>query len=305
MTETGPSRVSVIIPTRNRPKQVVAAVRSALDQTVVPHEVIIVVDGTDSVTVQGLQALENPSVHIFESPVPQGAAGARNSGIAAATGDLIAFLDDDDFWLPGKLEAQLAVFRTDPDPNHLVLGTQTFWDDGTATHIWPRRRPRPAESVGDYLFVRDAAGEGLLPTPTIMLSRSFAAACPFDTHLGTHEEWDWFLNLQARGARFDVVLQPLARVDGRPRRSSITTTAGWRTSLAWSLARAADLGETAFSGFVLNEVDRTAVDSGSRVRDRMAIGWLGVTGRPRLTDITRFLFRPLVRSRHAMPGRCP
>ena len=98
--------VTVVIPTRNRPLMVVAAVRSALAQTHAPHEVIVVIDGPDEAgTEQRLRVLSERCVRVLALGENVGGGEARNLGVRAATGKWIAFLDDDALWLPGTLAA--------------------------------------------------------------------------------------------------------------------------------------------------------------------------------------------------------
>src|ERR1700712_2915091 len=101
-------RVSVVVPTRGRPSVVVGAVASALDQTVPPHEVVVVVDGPDDESVAALEALQDPRVRVHVHERRRGAGAARNTGVRLAEGVLVAFLDDDDRWLPTKLQRQIA-----------------------------------------------------------------------------------------------------------------------------------------------------------------------------------------------------
>lgn len=287
------SSVSVVIPTRGRPESVVAAVRSAQQQTVRPHEIIVVIDGPDEATLNALESLGDPRLRIVPLASSLGAGAARNAGVAAATSRWIAFLDDDDVWLESKLATQLAHLADLTEPDGHVVGCQVLWNDGRRERVWPTRAPRAGEPVAHYLFIRRHAGEGLLPTPSIMLSRERALATPFPTHLRTHEEWDWFLDLERNGSSFTVVTEPLVRVDARPHRSSVSSDATWRFSLAWALNRADHLGPEALSAFVLNEVARNAVASRAPVRALVAILAVGLTGRPGFRDVVRFFGRPL------------
>lgn len=102
--------VSVIIPTYNRRRWVGAAVESVLAQDLAGIEVIVVDDGSSDGTVEMLA--ERFGRHIVIERLPQnlGRSAARNVGWQRARSDLIAFLDSDDVWLPGKLGAQLRCF---------------------------------------------------------------------------------------------------------------------------------------------------------------------------------------------------
>lgn len=106
-------RVSVIIPTYNRQDDVILAINSAQNQTYPPFEIILVDDGSTDGTVDRVNCLERPIryLHLAHSGLP---AVARNAGIRLSTGDLIAFLDSDDCWLPDKLEQQMRFLQLNP-----------------------------------------------------------------------------------------------------------------------------------------------------------------------------------------------
>jgi len=103
--------VSVVIPTRNRPEWLKAAVDSVLAQTMPDFEIIIALNEATSEAAEMAHRLgADPRVEVIETAATT-SPGARNSGMAAAQGEWIAFLDDDDIWLPPKLETQLAAAR--------------------------------------------------------------------------------------------------------------------------------------------------------------------------------------------------
>jgi glycosyltransferase involved in cell wall biosynthesis len=111
---SGESSVSVVIATHNRCNECKQAVASALDQVPSPLEVIVCDDGSVDDTPAELEAmcLGEPRLSYIRLAPARGTPGpARNAGIARASGSWIAFLDDDDRWLPGKLAAQLPLLE--------------------------------------------------------------------------------------------------------------------------------------------------------------------------------------------------
>jgi glycosyltransferase involved in cell wall biosynthesis len=126
-----PPVVSVIIPTLHRPILLVRALESVFRQTVRELEVIVVVDGPDPDTVATLQIIGDSRLRIIENAQSLTAAGARNVGMEHAKGKWIAFLDDDDEWLPEKLAKQLA-YAADRGPalitclSRIVSPTETL-----------------------------------------------------------------------------------------------------------------------------------------------------------------------------------
>lgn len=100
--------VSVVIPTRNRWRLLSkAALPAALDQEDVDHEVIVIDDGSDDETPERLAKIADPRLRVLRNHSARGVAVARNTGIGAARGRWVSFLDDDDVWSPRKLRAQL------------------------------------------------------------------------------------------------------------------------------------------------------------------------------------------------------
>ena len=108
-----PPLASVVIPAFNRAKLIEKTVRSVLDQTHQDFEVIVVDDGSTDDTVSLLVALaeKDQRIHYLHHDSRRGAQAARNSGIRAAQGTWIAFLDSDDQWLPDSLEARLGLAK--------------------------------------------------------------------------------------------------------------------------------------------------------------------------------------------------
>ena len=120
--------ISVVIPSYNSAAYLSEAIDSALNQTVLPLEVIVINDGSTDETPQILQRYQGRIVAITQEN--RGLSGARNRGIAAATGELIAFLDADDVWLPQKLEKQVACLEEHPRAGFVHTGAH-WWNADT------------------------------------------------------------------------------------------------------------------------------------------------------------------------------
>ena len=115
--------VSVIIPTFNRAYILSRAVESVLSQTFNNYEIIVVDDGSDDETCEVIESF-NKQVRFFRTP-HSGVSKARNTGIENAKGDWITFLDSDDYWLPQKLEKQMAYLNANPE--YRVCHTDEIW----------------------------------------------------------------------------------------------------------------------------------------------------------------------------------
>ena len=120
--------LSVVIPTWNRAQLVCDAVNSALAQRVGDVEVIVVDDASTDATVERLEAEFGTRIRLLRLDQRRGPGGARNAGARLARGEFVAFLDSDDVWLPGKLEAELRVFAEFPLAEVVVSDSQNFFE---------------------------------------------------------------------------------------------------------------------------------------------------------------------------------
>jgi glycosyltransferase involved in cell wall biosynthesis len=116
--------VSVVIPTRNRRDRLARAIETAKAQTWPNLEIIVVDDGSTDGTPAYLQKEQaaDGRVRFIRNELPQGGAGARNTGISVAKGKYVAFLDDDDLWLPEKTEKQLALITVNSHVSAVSCG---------------------------------------------------------------------------------------------------------------------------------------------------------------------------------------
>jgi glycosyltransferase involved in cell wall biosynthesis len=126
--------LSVVIPTWNRAHLVCEAVESALAQAEGRVEVIVVDDGSTDNTTDELARHFGQRVRLVQKARRGGIGAARNDGARLASGELIAFLDSDDLWLPGKLNAELRVFERFPEVEAVVSDSFVFEEGRRAEH---------------------------------------------------------------------------------------------------------------------------------------------------------------------------
>lgn len=283
--------VSVVIPTRNRPLLVQRAVKSALGQTLQEIEVIVVIDGTDPATCAELAKFNEPRLTVIELPSSGGAAAARNAGVAQARGEWIAFLDDDDEWLPQKLERQLATAQS---ASHQlpIISCYLIAKRPEGDTIWPRRLPALSEPLSEYLFVRNSLfqGEGVIQTSTLFAPKALLQNVPFQSSLQRHQDWDWLLRAtQLEEVGIEFVPEPLSIWYSGEKRSSVSKSHDWRYSFNWIQARRDCVTPRAYSSFILAEVSSRA----ALARDWnafFALLWESVRfGKPRLADVGLYL----------------
>ncbi|WP_254279264.1 glycosyltransferase family A protein [Haloarcula marina] len=120
--------VSVVLPTHDRAEFVERAIDSVLGQTYEDFECLVVDDCSSDDTPSVVRSVEDSRVNLIRHETNRGASAARNTGIEAATGEFIAFLDDDDRWHPTKLEQQLDLLRTSAERVGLVYCWMEYRD---------------------------------------------------------------------------------------------------------------------------------------------------------------------------------
>ena len=121
-------KVSVVIPTHDRAHLVGRAIRSVLAQTFQDFEIIVVDDCSVDNTKEVVQSLADSRIRYLRHEINRGGSAARNTGIGAARGEWIAFLDSDDEWLPKKLEKQLEMgYTTDLSNVGAVICRMPGW----------------------------------------------------------------------------------------------------------------------------------------------------------------------------------
>jgi glycosyltransferase involved in cell wall biosynthesis len=159
MTTGATLSYSVVIPTYNRRDMVVEAVASVLAQREsAPHEVIVVVDGGSDDTAAIVRA-RYPSVRVVEQP-NLGLPVARNTGLAAATGEWVCFLDDDDLWHPAKMAETGAYLAAHPDCRALLTGSWFFSAPGGPAGRIGLAKDFEAQSLAQCVAEADARGLG-------------------------------------------------------------------------------------------------------------------------------------------------
>lgn len=184
--------VSVILPTYNRGWIVQEAIDSVLDQDFADYELIVVDDGSDDDTPSILAAYGRAIKVLDQSN--KGVSAARNSGIAAAGGQLVAFLDSDDLWLPGKLSAQVKFFED--HPGTVINQTQERWIRNGA-----RVNPRQRHHKFSGMIFEHSLALCLVSPSAVMIKKSlFDDVGVFDEQLPACEDYDLWLRISCRYA---------------------------------------------------------------------------------------------------------
>jgi glycosyltransferase involved in cell wall biosynthesis len=182
------------------------AVKSAYAQTRAPDEVIVVDDGSTDDTPDVLEDLARslPATFVHVRQPNKGEASARNRGVALATADIIAFLDQDDVWLPTKIERQVKHFEADES---LVFAFTAY----TKVAGNQRELVRVEGWKSDPKSALRRLMNGCCTTSSTVMVRvdALRAAGPFDERLALGNDWDMWLRLVMDGARTAYVDEAL------------------------------------------------------------------------------------------------
>jgi glycosyltransferase involved in cell wall biosynthesis len=255
--------VSVVIPTFGRPELVCRAVAGVLAQTVAKLEVIVVIDGDDPATRSALAALKDDRLRVISHDGKRGAGQARDTGADAARGEWVAFLDDDDEWLPGKLAAQLAAAPAEP----AILMTLSRVVSAAGVFVRPAEIYDNRMPVDEWLFDRRTwtkGGESFLQTSSLMMPKALFALARF-TDTKQHEEWELVIRaVKQHGYRLVTADEPLVVYYVPETRKSLSRTYTWQQSIIWAVGMRAVMTRRAFSGFCLTVVAQMAATNGKR-----------------------------------------
>ena len=253
----GRDRLSVVIPTHDRRELVLRAVQSVLDQDAAADiEIIVVDDASADGTADFLREryASDPRLQVLACTQRQHASGARNLGFARARGDLVCFLDSDDFWLPGTLAVVLQAFRQHPrlafasvegatlatrdhvPLQRIVAGNSPGWSHAAfsrASLSWQsieRGRAGPIPLlVGDFLPVI-VYGDLFYLSGLIMRRECAQHAGPFNERFRYFNDWEFFSRLCLQGQGAYVAFDGFRRDTGRSDQIS-------RHRPPWALAR--------------------------------------------------------------------
>jgi glycosyltransferase involved in cell wall biosynthesis len=254
------SLVSVVIPTCNRSELVFRAVASALSQSYPELEVVVVLDGPDPATVLRLRQVADPRLKVVQMPVQVGGCEARNAGVREACGGWIAFLDDDDEWLPDKLALQYQI-ATDSRLLYPIVACKMLVRTPMGEFVLPRRLPYQGEHVSDYLMVRNSLfhGEGLLQTSMLFFPRDLLLQVPFTPGLRRHQESDLLIRAHTvPGVGLEFADQPLGVWYKDEKRASVSVSGGWKYSFDWIASNRQLVTPKAYASFIFTGVSALA-----------------------------------------------
>lgn len=190
------------MPTYNRAAHVGAAIESVRSQTMQDWELLVVDDASPDDTEGTVARIGDPRIRYVRQPRNAGDAAARNAGIERSSGAFVAFLDDDDVWVPEKLAWQLDVFAEAGGRVGLVYA-------GRETHFSQSGRSSVLSMSGD---VESQLRSFRITTSTVMISReALERAGRFDETMPCASDYDLWIRIWRAGFEFRVIDRPLVR----------------------------------------------------------------------------------------------
>ncbi len=214
--------VSVVIPTYNRASYLKAAVESVQRQTYKNLEIIIVDDASDEETASYISTIRDERIKYFRNCINKGGAASRNLGIREAEGEYIAFLDDDDEWLPEKIVKQVEVLEN--NRNIVVVYTGFLIKDSKKRDYLGRSKQMKEGNIYDDLLAENCVGT----TSTVLIRmKELKNSCMFDERMPSCQDWDLWLSLSSM-YEFAHIPEPLVIYSLHNKRISTDSTATLR-----------------------------------------------------------------------------
>lgn len=233
--------VSVVIPSVGRP-ELRRAIDSVLAQDYAGRtEVIVVFDLNESSTIEEVVESAAGANRILFTGGGKRGGYARNLGVNEATGQWVAFLDDDDSWFPGKLRLQLSAAAQLPSKSSKVIGSRAVQTLSCSTGSnkiagVPQRLIAQDDNIAAYLFRRRRAGSRRASffASTVLAPRNLCLRVRWDETLTRHQDWDWLVRVgEEPGVTFHQVNEDLVDIFVGTS-GSISAGSDWSASMAWA-----------------------------------------------------------------------
>ncbi len=197
-------KITIIIPTFNRSKLLSRAIESVRRQTYTNLEIIIVDDASTDETPQLVHSITDDRIKYFQHASNKGGSASRNTGILAATGEYICFLDDDDELHPQKLTQQLKLFQNSSTKLGAVYcGWEYLFENKITSQYLPKFRGNVFKKFLQHCFT---------VTPALLIKKEcFVKAGIFDVNLKGCQDWDMWIRI-SKYYEFDFIPQILTTI---------------------------------------------------------------------------------------------
>jgi glycosyltransferase involved in cell wall biosynthesis len=250
--------VTVVIPTVGR-RSLRHAARSAAEQRDVRVVVnVLTEDSTASVSSLGLDAL--PCEVVITTASGRGAGLKRSLGTNLARTPWVAYLDDDDVWLPHKLDAQLRQAEHVSSRWPVLASRVVYLGDADERRIVPET-PYAGGPLARYLFGarRLSPTRNVIPTSTLLVPTELAQRHNWRIDLARHQDWDFLLGLErAHGVQLIQLDEPLVQI-AFGESGGVSRSFDWQASLSWAQQQRDGWPPDVYSDFIVGQVVRHAL----------------------------------------------
>lgn len=273
--------VSVVIATFGRPSLLKRAIGCVLSQTVSDLEIIVVLEKGDTPSVEALDQMSHPSIKRVTNPEKRGPAAARDFGVSSASGEWIAFLDDDDEWLPEKLEKQL---RAAGERKAVICTALSYVQTPVGTLVRPTQPYDGVQPIDEWLFGRPfwfKASVSMLQTSSLLVPRKLFGQLNFGQ--SRHEEWELVIRaVKQLGYELLTVKEPLVVY-------YTGNNFSWERSIPWIDSMTDVISREAYSGFCLTVVPQGIEGSGRSAAFLVLLKAAWRNGHPTARQLFAFL----------------
>lgn len=235
---------SVIIPCYNNSSTIQRALKSVFKQTYTNYEIIVIDDASNDVdiTERYINNFNDERIKLIKHEANKNGSAARNTGIKAAKGDYIAFLDADDEWLPNHLKDALSYIAS--PSGQLCFCKSILKTEKHKDLVLPGKEINKNQRIGEYLFT----DSGFIPTPTIVYDCNLIKTL-FNEQLIRHQDYDFLLQVEAAGHKIGMSPHTGAIVHWE-NNDPAAKGGTWQYSLKWAKDNKHLLGKRAFANFL-------------------------------------------------------
>lgn len=235
--------VSVVIPFRwTEGVSLSRAAKSALAQTYEILELLIIDDNSEKSAEGELAGISDPRLKIIKMVSSVGGGQARNIGADTSQGQLIAFLDADDFWFPHKIATQVAQYKEN-ERSDILYYSACLLEKANKLGIKQTKIKSPRENIAHFLFVR----RGMMQTSGWLMHRAICEKVKFK-QIPRHQDYQFLMDAEDCGIEFIGSPMPLYAYSVFPKINDITY------SLSWIETNQRRLSEKAVKNFVAVQI---------------------------------------------------
>lgn len=250
-------KVSVIIPTKNRIEATLRCLKSVLNQSITPHEVIVVDDGSTDGTSAKIKE-KFSQVDVLRNEFSQGGAVARNQGAEVATGDYVAFLDSDDQWLPNHLINKINLIRLKNSEG--AFGTFYLQKGPVEKKISFHIDHELNGNIGNSILSEKRFDAR---TSTLVFRRKPFLKVKFDEKLKKHQDWDLVINFDQE-FKLSLDKEPTVRIFVEQKEERMSQKLQHASSFYFIRKNASHLNGNNIFMFCVKQVMRTQLANDSK-----------------------------------------